>query len=343
MPGSPRGNLKELAQQLGVAASTVSRVLNGKAEEFRISSATRDRVLEAAQEWGVVVDHVARGLRLKKTDTVGLVIPDVSNPFFAALARQVEHSARDKGYSVLLADSQERTDLEAESVQLMLSRRVDGLVIAPVGESSNHLQSLLSKGPPLVLVDRLLPDMEAATITADNFEGARMAVQELLDQGHKAIACLQGAGESSVNRDRVRGWQKALLDAGLPPRPEWLAGDNQTMDGGEAAARRILRQSPRPTAILALGSLIALGAMRAIQDRSLTIPDDVSLIAFDEQPWSTLLNPALTTIAQPVEAIGQNAMDRLFAQLNEGTGATSGTLTLPVSLIPRASVGPPPA
>lgn len=344
MPRSTRGNLQELARKLGVAPSTVSRVLNGKAVEHRISEATRDRVLEAARESGVVVDHIARGLRLKTTETIGLIIPDISNPFFAALARQVERLAREKGYSVLLADSQERTDVEAESIQLMLGRRVDGLVIAPVGESAVHLHSLLSDGPPHVLVDRTFPESELPSVVVDNFEGARLAVEHLVESGHSAIACLQGVPDSSVNRDRVRGWQKGLLDAGLAPRPAWLAGDSQTIEGGRTATLHVLRQSPAPTAILALGNLIALGAMQALRDSGLRVPDDISLIAFDEQPWAALLKPALTTVAQPIDDIGERAMALLFSRLDGQAGmTTAGRVTLPVSLIKRESVSAPPA
>lgn len=343
MPSSPRGNLQELARKLGVAPSTVSRVLNGKAEQYRISTATRDRVLEAAKASGVVVDHIARGLRLKTTETIGLIIPDISNPFFASLARRVEHSAREKGYSVLMADSQERTDVEAESIQLMLGRRVDGLVIAPVGESSVHFSSLLQHGPPLVLVDRVFPDHVAASVVVDNFAGARMAVQHLAEAGHRAIACLQGVPESSVNRDRVRGYQKGLLDAGLVPRPAWLAGNSHTIEGGEAGAKQVLGQDEAPTAILALGNLIALGAMRAVRALGLRIPQDVSLVAFDEQPWAALLNPAVTTVAQPIEEIGDRAMSLLFAQMKAPESAEPSRVTLPVSLISRDSVSAPPA
>lgn len=339
----PRGNLQELAKKLGVAPSTVSRVLNGKAEQYRISIATRDRVLEAAKESGVVVDHIARGLRLKTTETIGLIIPDISNPFFSSLARRVEQMARQRGYSVLLADSQERTDVEAESIHLMLGRRVDGLVIAPVGESSVHFATLLQHGPPVVFVDRVFPDHPASCVMVDNFAGARIAVQHLVEAGHRSIACLQGVPASSVNRERVRGFQKGLLDAGLVPKLLWIAGDSHTIEGGEAAARKVMEQGERPTAVLALGNLIALGAMRAFRELGLQIPRDVSLITFDEQPWAALLNPAVTTVAQPITEIGEQAMSLLFAQLKESATNEPSRVTLPVSLISRDSVGAPPA
>lgn len=326
-----------------MAPSTVSRVLNGKAEAHRISSATRDRVLEAARESGVVVDHIARGLRLKTTETLGLIIPDISNPFFAALARRVERIAREKGYSVLLADSQERTDVEAESIQLMLGRRVDGLLIAPVGESSVHLTSLVGDTLPIVLVDRIFPEIDMPSVVVDNFEGARLAVEHLVESGHTSIACLQGLGNSSVNRDRVRGWQKGLLDAGLAPRPGLLVGDSHTIEGGKTAALQALAQSPRPTAMLALGNLIALGAMQALRESGLHVPGDLSLITFDEQPWAALLRPALTTVAQPIDDIGDRAMALLFSQLEPApTVAATAHVTLPVSLIRRDSVSAPP-
>jgi len=342
MASLPQDGLKHLAESTGLSVSTVSRVLSGKAAAYRISAETQERVRLAAGQQGIVVNEVARGLRLRTTQTIGLIIPDVSNPFFAALARQVEHLARAKGYSVLLADSQENADVEAESVRLMRSRRVDGLVIAPVGVDSSRLRPLGAESLPLVLVDRIPADYNGPGITCDNQEAARMAVRHLLDHGHRRIACLQGLPQSSVNQDRVLGYRQALQEAGIPTDDQLLIGDGYAIETGRAAVHQLFEPAHgRPTALLALGNLIALGALQALRVLHLQVPSQVSLISFDEQPWAELIDPPLTTLSQPVEALAAQAMDLLFLQFQSDTELPQSRTLLPVSLIQRSSVTAP--
>lgn len=340
MASLPQEGLKHLAEVTGLSVSTVSRVLSGKAAAYRISKDTQERVRQAAGQQGIVVNEVARGLRLRTTQTIGLIIPDVSNPFFAALARHVEHLARAQGYSVLLADSQENPEVEAESVRLMRSRRVDGLVVAPVGLGSQHLQPLADEHLPLVLVDRVPPGFPCPGVTCNNREGARLAVQHFLDHGHTHIVCLQGLPGSPANQERVQGYQEALKGAGLPVQETWIIGHDYAIETGREAVRQLFSTSqPRPTAILALGNLIALGALQALRGLNLDVPGEVSLISFDEQPWAELIDPPLTTVSQPIEALAEHAMERLFQQLHAAKASVPPqTLRLPVSLISRGSV-----
>jgi LacI family transcriptional regulator len=336
-------NLSALAASLKLSPSTVSRVLNGQAERFRISQATRDRVLAAAAKSGLVVDAVARGLRLRTTQTLGLVIPDISNPFFAALARQIEHQARARGYSVLLADSQENAEVETEVVQLMRSRRVDGLVIAPVGAASRATLAPLAPRLPMVLLDRVLPDFAGPSVTSDNFSGARDATRLLLAHGHRRIGCLQGRPDSSVQEERLRGHQAALAEAGLELDVSLLSGGRHAPDAASEGVETWYRSGGEaPTAILAFGNLLALGALQALRRLSLCVPNDVSLIAFDDQPWTELTAPPLTTVAQPVEALAAAAMHHLFERLQSPVPGCIPSEVLPMRLIERDSVAPPP-
>lgn len=331
-------NLKSLARHLGVSASTVSRVLAGRGDEFRISKITQDRVLHEAAAMGVRPDELARSLRLQSTRTLGLLIPDISNPFFAALARAVERRARTEGYTVLLADSQESTEVEAECVRMLSDRRIDGLILAPVGGESSHLQPLISAKLPLTQVDRVIPALKSACVVADNFAGARDAVRLLAEMGHRLIACLQGREDSSVIAERVRGYRAGLEEAGLRFEKKLLAGGEHSQAVARGHTLRLLDLQPRPTAILALSNLLALGAIEAVRGRGLVIPGDVSLIAFDEQPWAALLSPPLTTLAQPVEEMGTTAVDSLLAQIKpEPPRAKQPKTILPVRLIQRES------
>lgn len=335
-------NLKSFAQHLGLSAGTVSRVLAGRGDEFRIAKATQRRILDEAAALGVRVDELARSLRLKSSRTLGLLIPDISNPFFAGLARAVERRARAQGYSVVLADSQEAVEVEAECVRMLLDRRIDGLVVAPVGGKAAHFQPLIEAGLPLAQVDRVIDSLEATCVVSDNFAGARDAVRRLVALGHRRIACVQGREDSSAIQERVRGYRAALKEARIRPRPEWVAGGEHSQSVARVEARALLELHPRPTAIVALSNLLALGVLEAARELQLPIPQALSLIAFDEQPWASLLSPPLSTLAQSVEELGTAAVDSLLQQIAEPTRKrkTANRITLPVRLIERGSIGP---
>ena len=339
MPSS-RNNLTELAARLGLAPSTVSRVLSGKGTAYRIPRLTQERVLAAARDSGIMVNQIARGLRLQKTHTIGVVVPDIANPFFAGLAREIERRAREHGYSILLADSQERADIEIDSVQLMRGREVDGLIVAPVGDSAEHLEAAARSGKPLVLVDRAFAGTDIPTVVADNHGGGLLAVQHLAAAGHRHLACLQGAPGNEANRERVRGYRDGLEALGLSFQDAQIVGSAYSVEGGHEAAIQALQLRPRPTGLVALGSLIALGALSALREAGVRVPEDVSLVSYDEHPWAAVLSPPLTTIAQPVAEIGRRALDLLLGPpAFAGGGHTR--LVLPVSLISRQSVARP--
>jgi LacI family transcriptional regulator len=345
MAGTAADGLKRLAELTGVSISTVSRVLSGKAEKVRISAKTRERVLLEAGRHGVVINEVARGLRLRTTQTLGLIIPDISNPFFAALARQAERASRAKGFSVLLCDSGEDSDLEARNVILMKSRRVDGLLVAPVGGRYDHLAAVQKSGTPLVLLDRLLPELEVPGVAADNAAGAALAVEHLLARGHREIGCLQGLPASSTNAARVGGIQRALKRHQLSLSASRLAGRDYTLPSARAEALRLLSTPHRPTAIIALGNVMALGVLHAARELGIHVPEQLSLISFDDQPWAEWISPPLTTVAQPVEELGARAMELFFETLSasrSGGEACTTQVILPMTLIPRGSVLPPP-
>ncbi|MGH9992575.1 MAG: LacI family DNA-binding transcriptional regulator, partial [Nitrososphaera sp.] len=184
--------MKLIAERVGVSVPTVSRVLTGKAKQFRISKETAEAINKIAAELNYTPNKLASGLRLKRTQTLGLLIPDISNPFFASIARSIESSARRLGYSIILCDSEESTKLEAESLLLLQSRKVDGLLICPVGQESAHLISLLEKNVPVVFVDRYFPELKCPYVVSDNAKGAFEATSYLIENGHNAIACIQG-------------------------------------------------------------------------------------------------------------------------------------------------------
>lgn len=341
MAEPPLEGLKQLADRTGLSISTVSRVLSGKAQGARISDKTRDRVLKEARRQGIVINEVARGLRLRISKTVGLIIPDISNPFFATLARQVEHVSRARNYSVLLCDSEESTDVEAANVHLMTNRRVDGLIVAPVGGRQDHLEAAASI-MPLVLIDRILPGVNVPCVASDNEGGGELAVRHLVAMGHRRIGCVQGLPASSTNAGRIQGFRKAAREAGLEIPDEWIAGEGYTLESAKRHATILLSSPDRPTAIVAMGNSLALGVLHAARDLGISVPEELSLVGFDDQPWAEWLTPPLTTIAQPVESLGASATELFFTRLEKFSGSGEAvaeeTVTLPMFLIARGSV-----
>ncbi len=330
--------LDNIAEKIGVSCTTVSRVLTGQSKKYRISDRTTEIVQQTARDLGYVPDQLARALRTKRTNTMGLVIPDISNPFFSTIARNIEIQARKVGNSIILADSQEDTQLEIESIRLLQSRKVDGLIVCPVGEESAHLKDIVNSGLPLVIIDRYFTDLDCAYVVSDNYHGALEAVEYFFQMNHRSIGYIQGRVNTSVNSERIRGYRDAHARFGQAVDESLIVGDSFGKRNGYIGAKILLAKSPRPTAIFAASNLISLGAMTAIQEEGLKIPEDISIISFDEQPYSEYLATPMTTVAQQTSETGEIAFKLLQSQIqNEGSPTTEGII-LPTELVFRKSV-----
>ena len=316
----------------------MSRVLSGQASRYRISGKTEAAVRKLAKEFRFVPNQLARGLRLRKTLSIGLVIPDISNPFFAGIAHQVIVGTRKHGYSVILCDSQDTTELEIQSLALLQSRSVEGVVLCPTGTSGEHLTHFVEGRLPVVLVDRFFPNLPLPYVSSDNVSGAREATEVLISHGHRRIACLQGVGGTSPNESRVRGYREALTRHHLPIDEGLIVGDSFTEQSGYIETKLLLRTRPDVRAILALSNLNALGAIRALVEEKRRIPEDVSIISFDDTPYSPYLATPLTTVAQANAEMGEVAVKLLFDQIQSPHRRARGGILLPTTLIMRASV-----
>jgi len=335
---SSNATLKSIATKLGVSVSTVSRVINGKSSKYRISKDTQDAILKVAKELSYSPNQLARGLRLKRTNTIGYIIPDISNPFFSSIAKSVEKFARKFGYSILLCDSEENTDIEKESLQLMLNRKVDGLIISPVGLEVSHLVTISQKNIPIVLLDRYFPELNIPFVTSDNYQGALEAVNLLIENGHTRIACIQGLKNTSPNNDRVKGYKDAHLKHDLEIDESLLVGDSFGEENGYIETKLLLKKNLLPTAIFSISNLISLGAIRAISEEGLKIPDDISMISFDDQPYSRFLSTPMTTVSQQSSQIGQIATKLLIDQIESNRSVEAKGIFLPTKIIMRESV-----
>ena len=331
-------NIRELAALLNLSITTVSRVLNGKAKLYRISKSTSDRVFEAAHNLQYTPNRIARGLKMEKSETLGLIVPDISNPFFASIARTIEIEARKKGYSLLYCDSMEDENSEKELIQLMVSRKVDGLIIAPVGSESIHIDDIIKQQTPVLVIDRYFPKKTISYITTDNHLGAFKAVEYMIQCGHRNIACIQGIPHTSPNIDRMQGYKDALKRYDIPFHEELIIGTDFGEENGYISTKHLMSKPSKPTAIFAFSNLIALGAIRAANELKLQIPDQMSLLSFDEQPYSAFLACPLSTIEQKKEAIAVLAVDHLLKIINGELKDSLTSIKIAPSLIIRDSV-----
>ena len=332
--------LNDIAEMAGVSVSTVSRVLSGKAEQYRISESTCARVERTAGELNYRPNHLARGLRLNKTNTIGLIAPDISNPFFAAIIKRVQSLAHGLGYSLFVCNTDENLDLEIEHVNLLFKNRVDGLIAMPVGQAFHHFADWQEKGLPLVLLDRCFDDFHASSVVVDNYSGAYEAVKHLIEHGHQHIGMIQGLPGTYTNTERVRGYRDALRDHGLPVDESLIVGSDFREENGYIETKLLLNREVPPTALFATSDLITLGVLQVLDDEGLEVPRDVSVLTFDDFDFAPYLRCPLTAVRQPKGVMGEMAVKLLMGQLRNGD-QQARRVVLKTRLYARASVAPP--
>jgi LacI family transcriptional regulator len=332
-------NIRDLAEKLELSVTTVSRVVNGKAENYRISKPTQKRVLEAADKYNYVPNKLARGLKLDKTDTIGLIVPDIADPFFADIAKSIESEIRNQGYSLFLCSSGGDSEVEVELISLMQSHKVDGIIIAPVGIDYNYLLKTYKSGVSIILIDRYFPNIELPYVTSDNYQGAYEAVNYLVSIGHKRIACIQGIPNSQTSADRVKGYRDALIDNDLSIDEKLIVGDSFNIENGYKQTKVLFSMDNPPSAILALNSGISLGVISMLSELKLAIPKDVSLISFDEQYYSAYMNVPMSTVDLKKPEIGCLSAEILIKSIeNKEFNDTISKIKIKTDLILRESV-----
>jgi LacI family transcriptional regulator len=333
--------LEHVAKLAGVSPSTASRALAGKARECRISAKTEQAILKAASGLGFQASHVARSLRTQRSSLIGLLVPDASNPFFAAIARKATIYAERQGLSTLLADSHDSVAHEQDLLRHLQSRQIEGLIICPIGDTSAHLRPLEESGANVVVVDRWFRDVRLTTVTSENESGAYTAAMEMINQGHRKIGCLQGRPGTSSNDERTTGYMKALRSSSIEPDLALVRGDDFSEDSGYRSTCELLDAHPDITAIFAFSNQNVLGALRAFGERNLSVPDDISLVTFDDAPFAEFLSSPLSVVRQDVDAIGAKAAELLIEQIKTGRKPRKVVYRVPVELLSRRSVGPP--
>jgi len=329
--------LNDVARLAGVSTMTVSRVVNGSGYT---SPAAQARVNDAIAELGYMPNVLARQLRSNQTKTLALVLTDIANPFFTTIARGVEDTARAQGYAVMFCNTDESVDLELEYVRVLIQRRVDGVLLVPAADSSTSLDLLRSHKLPAVVLDRRIRSGQADEVRSDSEGGAYTLVRHLIDLGHRQIAVLTGPESVSTSADRVAGYRRALLEAGIDPTAQQVHFGQYNDSSGHEMTGRLLAAPTRPTAIFAGNNFIAFGAMQALAEAGLEIPTDMSIVVFDDLPHGWIM-PFLTVIAQPAYEIGKKATELILERLASEKPMEPRTFVLPSNLIVRRSSAPP--
>jgi len=319
-----------------VSVNTVSRALAGKPD---VSPQTRAKVLAVAERLGYRPNKLARGLRSNKTFTLGVIVTDIAHPFFAELVKGVEEAARKSGYSIILEDTGEDAEKEARAIQVMLSERVDGLLLTPVQSAREALEEVLGRGFPVVLMGRYFPDLEVPFVVTDDVQGAIMAVEHLIELGHRDIAHVAGPSHISSAQDRLSGYKKALRKHGIRVREELILTGAVTLRDGYEAGKEILRLKPLPTAVFAYSDLVAIGLMRSLIEGGLRIPEDISIVGYDDIEFSAYTKVPLTTVRIPKRDLGRKAVRLLLEMVGTPAPTKRDAKKLPVELVVRGSTG----
>ncbi|MEI8332236.1 MAG: LacI family DNA-binding transcriptional regulator [Chloroflexota bacterium] len=336
--------ISDVARRAGVSAMTVSRVVNNSGY---VSHETRARVVAAIAELGYVPNALARQLRSKRTKTLALVVSDISNPFFTTIARGVEDVAVRHGFSVMYCNTDESETEEAQYLLMLIERHVDGVLLVPAGSSGTSFRLLQAHGMPLVVLDRRLATRRVDSVRCDSEAGAHALTRHLIELGHRRIAVLTGRRAISTSVDRVAGCRRALEEAGLALDDDLVFyggynfGNLNQADGHCMAEKLLASTSDRPTAIFAANNFIAFGAIRALREARLRVPEDMSIVAFDDLPVEWVNDPFLTVATQPAYEIGRRAAAMLLEHLSGERAAGGEDVVLPFDLIIRRSSAPP--
>ncbi len=331
--------IKDVAERAGVSQATAARALGAYG---RIGAETRERVLAAAEALGYHANALARSMVTGTTHTLGLVLADIENLFFARLARAVADVTHPRGYALLLVNSDEDLANEQEAVRVLAEKRVDGLIVVPASSTDGaHLRALADHGVPVVLMDRSVRGLDADTIMVDNFAAAHRAIGYLTGLGHRQIALITASGTIASTTARIAGYRQALADAGVVVPDRWVRiAEYSRASARDATVSLLTAPGPdRPTAIFATDSILTAGALQAIQAVGLAVPRDVSLIGFDDVDWMTMVRPAVTVVDQPVYELGKRAAEQLMARIEGDIGPARHVL-LDTDLIVRDSCAP---
>jgi LacI family transcriptional regulator len=323
--------IRDVAQRAGVSVATVSRTLNGDA---RVDGEMRARVIAASQDLKYRPNRLARNLRRQKLDAIGVVVSDIENPHFAETVRVIEEAALGYGFKILVCNTDESSDKEADYIQILTDERVSGIIISPASPAAD-LTHPISVGIPVVAIDREVHNPKTDAVLPDNVGALRIATRRLIDAGHRAIAFVGGRAEVETGSERQEGYLQAMKAAGLPAV---ITSGGFRLEPARSAVGELMKSRRRPTALVVANNLMALGALHALRDAGAEVPADVAMISVDNPPWAELVDPPLTVLAQPIRRIATRSVELLMERIRS-TPALVSREVVPLDLILRESCG----
>ena len=328
--------IRDVAKLAGVAPITVSRVIN---DSGYVKLDTRERVDAAIEELGYVPNMLGQSLRFKQTMTIAVVITDITNPFWTTVTRGVEDVAQARGYSIILCNTDESEDKQEQYLQMLLRRRIDGILLVPTSSDPAPVELVQKQKIPLVLMDRHVPDVDVDIVRSDSEEAAYQITSHLLSLGHRQIAMLAGPQSVSTSVDRVNGYRRALHDAGLPKSAEKIFLGKFTRETGYSMAQQMLKELSKITALVAANNFIAIGAMQLLSEKNIRVPEDIAIVTVDDLPSALTITPFFTVATQSALEMGQQATQLLLDRISGTADAPCQEIILPVEMIVRASSG----
>jgi LacI family transcriptional regulator len=335
-----RITLKDIAEQTGYTANTISRALKDKDD---IAPETRKRIQETAREMGYISDSIAGSLRTGTTSTIAVILGDISNPHFAIIAREIEFNARKHHYSTIIINTDEDAEIESEAIRSALSRKVDGIIICPTQNNTDNLQFLIKQGIPFVLIGRHFPDTEVESVVCDDLKGGRLATEHLIEKGHRKILFLNGPAQISSAVERLQGYRKALEKAGIPFDDELIREIPIVAGDCRHVIYKVIDDEIKFTAVIAFSDLIAWEAMYALQKRGLEKPKDYAIVGFDNIQSKYFFPFPLTSIGSSKSTMARRAFNLLLRRLNSTTEPSTWRNVLDTTLVVRESSSNSPA
>lgn len=336
---SSQVTLKQIAEELGLSAMTVSRAVNNKSN---VDEETRERVLEKARSMGYTPNHVAKSLVSKKTYTIGVVIPEISHSFFPDVVRGIEEVTYNTNYQLILTHAHEQFERERKAIDTLRSKRVDGLLVSSsqTVDDYSYYKETIKSGLPLVFFDRCIENIGASCVSVNDKTSSREAVRHLISHGYKKIAYLSGPQKISIGRKRLEGYLEAMKGGNLPVHEKWIVQSDFQEKGGRHAMRKLLElpAEDRPQAVAAVNDPSAFGAIEAIREEGLSIPDDIAIVGFTDDIRAALLECPLTTIRQSGYEVGKKAAEKLI-NIIEDDDATVENIEIVTDLVIRKSCG----
>jgi LacI family transcriptional regulator len=318
--------IKDIAREAKVSYATVSRAFNNA---YGVKPATREKVLEIARRLNYSPNGIARGLVMNRTGTIGLIIPDITNPFFPEVARGIEECAKDEGYSVILCNTNWEQDRESQYIRLLAEKRVDGLIIASVSDAADPQMETLFDSLPVVCVDRIPRSPRWSYVVIDNVRGADIATTHLIQAGYRTIGFIGAVEQSLPVDERLQGYHAAMERNGLPVEERFIRIGHFRQESGEAIIQEMIRRGDHPRAVFAENDVVALGVIQGVRAMGLAVPGDIAVVGFDDIPIASYPYVQLTTVLQPKYDMGRAAARILFDEIAERAEPRTGGRTRP--------------